>query len=416
MKDQTIVIGGGIMGLSAAYYLHKTGHKVTIIDQGRIDSGASHVNAGYLTPSHIISLASPGMLTQGLKWMFRSDSPFYMKPRLDPSFLQWAWYFKRSATPEKVARAIPVIRDINVLSKDLYQDLHDSGDLGNFQLEHKGLLMLYKTEKSGDKELGVAEKAKALGLEVSTLNQKELRTLEPAVSEDILGAVHYLCDSHTTPNEVMQRLKVYLEKQGVNFRCEEEVTDFKIQDKRITGVVTNKGHYPAAEVVLAAGSWSGLLSRKLNINMPLQPGKGYRINTSRETGIKYPSILMECKVAVTPMNGFTRFAGTMEFSGHNHIIRPERVQAIARAASQYYPSVSLQDSELDQARCGLRPVSPDGLPYIGRLKPFKNTSVITGHAMMGWSLGPASGKLIAELINGEPLSMDISAFDPHRKF
>ena len=137
MGKKIIVIGGGIVGLSTAYYLLKEGHEVTVIDKGAIDSGASFVNAGYLTPSHVIPLAAPGMMAKGLKWMFNSSSPFYMKPRLDPDFLKWAWYFNRSSTSAKVKAAIPVIRDINLLSKDLYTDLHDSRILGDFQLDKR---------------------------------------------------------------------------------------------------------------------------------------------------------------------------------------------------------------------------------------------------------------------------------------
>ena len=170
MGKRIVIIGGGIAGLSSAYYLNKEGHQVTVIDKSDISEGASFVNAGYITPSHIIPLASPGMIAKGIKWMFNSASPIYLKPRWDPDFFRWSWYFHKSSTQVKVAKAIPVIKDINILSRSLFEDIYGSGDLGEFQLENKGLLMLYKTDKAGEDELKVAQKARFLGLEVNSLD------------------------------------------------------------------------------------------------------------------------------------------------------------------------------------------------------------------------------------------------------
>ncbi len=416
MGKSVLIVGGGIVGLSCAYYLKKEGHEVTVIDKSAMDGGASYVNAGYLTPSHIIPLAAPGMMAKGIKWMFNSSSPFYMKPRIDPDFLRWAWAFHRSSTRAHVEKAIPLIREINVLSKDLYSEMHDSGELGDFQLEKKGLLMLYKTEREGRHEKEVARRAADEGLEVTELSRTELDKVQPGLSPDIEGAVHYLCDAHTSPNEIMDRLKMYLRVQGVVIRQEEEVIGFTRKNGRITGTLTSKASYRAEEVVLAGGSWTAGLLKNLGIRLLLQAGKGYRINVPRPVGIRLPAILMEAKVAVTPMKHFTRFAGTMEFSGINHRIRPERVEAIARAAESYYTDLKIEANEKLAARCGLRPVSPDGLPYIGRTSQLENLTIATGHAMMGWSLGPATGKLVSEIISGQALSMSIEGFHPERRF
>ena len=411
-----LVIGGGIVGLSSAYYLSEAGHEVTILDKSDLSGGASYVNAGYLTPSHIIPLASPGMMAKGIKWMFNSSSPFYMKPRLDPDFIKWAWYFHRSSTKAHVEKAIPLIKDLNLLSKELYTSWHDSGEMGDFQLEKRGLLMLYKTQKEGAHEKEVARRASALGLEVKELTAKELHKIQPNLSTDILGAVHYECDAHTSPHEIMKKLKAHLKEQGVIFNTGEEVSDFEYKGDRILRVNTSRKMYTPDEVVLASGSWSQLLAKKLNLSLPVQPGKGYRIDVHRVTPVTLPAILMEAKVAVTPMKGFTRFAGTMELSGINHKIRKERVRAIAQAAEAYYTDLSINQAEQEAAQCGLRPVSPDGLPYIGRSSKFSNLAIATGHAMMGWSLGPATGKLIAEVISDQKLSMELSGFHPDRKF
>ncbi|MEH6747246.1 MAG: FAD-dependent oxidoreductase [Maribacter arcticus] len=416
MAKNIVIIGGGIVGLCSAYYLSKEGHQITVIDKGDITSGASFVNAGYITPSHIIPLASPGMIAKGIKMMFNSASPFYMKPRLDAEFLKWSWYFHKSSTKAKVEKAIPVIKEINLISRELFADIRNSGDLGEFQLERKGLLMLYKTQASYLHEKEVADRASYLGLEVSDLNKSELKKIEPNVNIEAEGAIHYECDGHTTPTEIMPKMLNYLKSVGVNICINEEVIDIKTENGVIKEVITDKNNYHPDEVILAAGSWSGELSKKLNLKLSLQGGKGYRINVARNTGISMPAILMEAKMAVTPMNGFTRFAGTMEFSGNNNIVRKERVLAIANGAHSFYPDLKINSAEIESAKTGLRPVSPDGLPYIGKSASIKNLTIATGHAMMGWSLGPATGKLVSELINDKKTSMNLAAFSPERTF
>ena len=416
MGKKVIVIGGGIVGLSCAYYLHKDGHQVMVLDKSDMTAGASYVNAGYLTPSHIIPLASPGMMAKGIKWMFNSSSPFYMKPRWDLDFIKWSWHFNTSSTKKNVEKAIPLIKDINLLSKELYTELHESGELGDFQLEKNGLLMLYKNARSGKEEREVMVRAIDEGLEARELTLKELEALQPNLNKEIKGAIHYECDAHTSPGEIMEKMIAYLKTQGVTIKTGTAVYDFELSGNKIAGVRTSGGNFTADEVVLASGSWTQNLSKKLGLNISIQPGKGYRINVYRPTPVQMPAVLMEAKVAVTPMKGFTRFAGTMELSGINHRIEQQRVKAIARAAADYYDGLAIEQQEIEQARCGLRPVSPDGLPYIGRTSKFKNLNIATGHAMMGWSLGPATGKLIAELISAKNLSMALDGFSPDRKF
>lgn len=416
MSKNIIIIGGGIVGLSAAYFLQKEGHQVTIIDKSDITSGASFVNAGYLTPSHIIPMASPGMITKGLKMMFNSASPFYMKPRWDVDFFKWSWYFKKSSTKAKVEKAIPIIKEVNILSRDLFEGIKASGDLGDFQLERKGLLMLYKTQAAYDHEMEVAQKASFLGLEVRELNKSQLSEIEPNINIDAEGAIHYECDGHTTPTEIMPKMLEYLKTVGVKILTNEEVTELSLRNGKVNEIKTSRDTYSADEVILAAGSWSGNLAKQLKIDLPLQPGKGYRINVERTLGISMPAVLMEASMAVTPMKGFTRFAGTMEFSGINDHIRKERVEAIAAGAKKFYPELEITSEEKSKAQAGMRPVTPDGLPYIGRSTKIKNLTFATGHAMMGWSLGPATGKLVSEIIDSKKTSMDISAFFPERKF
>lgn len=414
MKN-VVVIGGGIIGLCSAYFLSKEGHQVTVVDQSAMNAGASYVNAGYVSPSHIMPLASPGVVKQGVKWMFDQSSPLYIKPRLQREFLSWAWAFNKSCSVRNVATSIEAIKDITLLSRELYSEIRASEGF-NFQLENKGLLMLCQTEKALDKELEIAQKASAEGLEVSEISLSELRKMEPNVELNAVGATHYMCDWHSTPNEFMQEMKTQLLKMGVRILSEEKVIDFNTSHTKILSLITNTQEILADEFVLAAGSWTAQLSKRFGIKIKLEAGKGYRINSTRDLGIKIPAILAERKVAVTPMNGFTRFAGTMEINGINHTINHTRVEAIATAVESYYPSVNILEAEKAQAACGLRPVSPDGRPYIGKSAKCTNLTIASGHAMMGWSMGPATGKLVSEIISEKKTAMDTTAFHVDRKF
>lgn len=415
MSKKVIIIGGGIIGLCSAYYLQKEGHQVTIIDQSNMDGGASYVNAGYLSPSHIVPLSAPGVMKKGLKWMLNSASPLYIKPRLDSDFLKWTLAFNKSCNTNHVTKAIPAIKDISLMSQDLYDDIKRDESF-TFHYEKKGLLMLCQTEKMLEEEVETARLAKREGLDAEEISVKELEVLEPNVNLNVKGATFYKCDSHTTPQEFMDEMKAYLKAVGVTFYSNEKVEDLEVVNRKIVSIKTNNQTFTADEFVLAAGSWSHLLSKKLGLKLLLQAGKGYRINTNQNTGIQIPSILAEVKVAVTPMNGFTRFAGTMEIAGINHNINRVRVEAIANAATRYYPEIKLTSEEKDNAACGLRPVSPDGLPYIGKSSKCSNLTIAAGHAMMGWSMGTGTGKLVSEIISDKKTSLDMTMYLPDRKF
>lgn len=404
MKKVTI-IGGGVIGLCSAYYLVKEGHEVSVVDQSTMDFGASYVNAGYLTPSHIIPIAAPGVIKQGIKWMFNPASPLYIKPRLNRSFLDWVWAFNKSCSSENVKRSIKVIKDINLLSADLFSEIRKDENFG-FQLENKGLLMLCQTEATLKEEIQMASIAKEEGLDVTELSLNDLKKLEPNVNINAIGAVHYKCDWHSTPHQFMKEMYDWLLAKGVQFYKNEQVVDLKFSKGIITAVTTKNNEFIADEYVLAAGSWSNLLSKKLGINIRMEAGKGYRINKEEYTGISIPAILAEAKVAITPMNGFTRFAGTMEIAGINHNINSIRVDAIAKAVKKYYPKIDISEAEKERAACGLRPVSPDGKPYIGKSSKCSNLTIATGHAMMGWSMAPATAKLVSEIISEK----DFTAF------
>jgi D-amino-acid dehydrogenase len=411
LKKEVVIIGGGIIGLCSAYYLQKEGHKVTVVEKSNLNSGASFVNAGFISPSHVVPLAAPGMVAMGARMMFDSASPFYLKPRLNVNLLKWAWAFNKSATVKHVKKAAPIIKELTVFSRELFQELKNN-QLFDFHFEKKGLLMAYQTSKFEKKEAKLAKIAKNQGLEVTHINKEKLKEMESEMKAE--GAYYYKCDAHTTPNEFMGKMMLYLKSKGVIFYADETVLNIKNNFNKAQSLTTNKRTLTFEELVVAAGAWTPFLVKKLGIKLLVEAGKGYRINVFRNTGIKYPAILAERNTAITPMDGFTRFGGTMEIGEINSKINKKRVQQIAENAKAFYPNVHINQEEQDKAACGLRPLSPDGLPFIGRSKYFKNVTIATGHAMMGWSQGPATGKLISETITDNKTSINLTPFSVDR--
>lgn len=412
MKQVTI-IGGGISGLCSAYYLVKEGYAVTIVDKSDISTGASFINAGYLTPSHFIPLAAPGIITQGLKWMLNSASPLYIKPRLDLDFFKWALQFKKSATLKNVEKSIPVLKALNLKSQTLYETMLATLDF-QFHYEKKGVLMAYNTAKIEEEEGKIAERAIQEGLDVSCLSKTEAHNIQPAFSDHVIGAIYYKCDSHTTPNDFMTSMKTWLTSQGVVFKLNQSIDDFVVKGQNIIAAKTQDNTFEADHFILASGSWTSNLARLLQLKVPIQGGKGYSMDVYRPTNITIPAILVEAKAAITPMENFTRFAGTMEFSGNNTMIRKERVEALANAAQKYYTNLEITTAEKANAVSGLRPVSPDGVPFIGKTNKYNNLTIAAGHAMMGWSLGPITGKLITEIITNQKPSVNLAPLSPER--
>ena len=415
MKKKVVIVGGGIIGLSCAYYLIEDGHEVVLIEKNSFNSGASIVNAGYLIPSHIIPLASPEVLKKGIKWMLNSNSPFYIKPRFSRDLINWGYNFIKSSSSEHVNRSIRVIKDINELSKELYFELRDSKKI-DFEIYEKGLLMAFKTSKAEKEELKTVKIARELEMNVQELSKEQVNSMQPKIKMNIKGAFWYKSDAHLTPQSFMINLKSYLLKKGLKVYNKNVVESFDYDSSVIDSIKTNKNEIIGDEFVLAAGALSENLLKKLKIKLLIQPGKGYSIDFFKKTGISYPVILLEDKVAVTPMDGFTRFGGTMEISGLNTKINLKRANAIAKSSEKYYDGLKIPFENINDAKCGLRPLSPDGLPFIGRHSSYKNLVIASGHSMMGWSLGPVTGKLVSEIISNKKKSISIEPFNPERKF
>jgi D-amino-acid dehydrogenase len=411
---KVIIAGGGVIGLCCAYYIHKEGHQVTVIDKGEIKSGTSFGNAGYISPSHFIPLASPGIVAKGLRWMLSSSSPFYIKPRLNGDLIRWGLTFWKSSAKSTMEKNVPHLNALLQLSRKLQSEMKQ--DLGNlFRMEEIGCLMLYKQANTEKHEIELAEEAAGLGIDTKVFSAAEIQAMEPEVQVNIRGGILYPIDCHLHPGDFMTTLKDHLLKNGVQFQFNSNITGFEKTNTAVTAVITDKGKFECDELVLATGSWLPSVSKELGIDILLQAGKGYSMTfNDMKKNLRYPAILVDDRVAMTPMGRDLRMGGTMEISGLNSPLLIKRAQSIFKAAKNYYPDLPVEFPSTDKIWSGLRPLSPDGLPYIGRHSKFNNLVVTGGHAMLGLSLAAATGKLSAEIIDAKKTSVDISAFGVER--
>jgi D-amino-acid dehydrogenase len=415
MSRRVLLVGGGVVGLCAAYACAQKGHRVTVVERGAPErDGCSFANAGMVVPSHIVPLASPGVVEQGLRWMWNPASPFHVKPRLSGDLIDWGWKLWRAATAEHVERAAPVLRDLHLASRACYEQWAAQWD-NAFELVERGLLMLCRTERGLEEETAAAATARRLGIAADVLTPAQVAALEPGLRMTIAGGVHYPLDAHLTPHKLMAALRRECERMGVELRHHTEVRGWRASGRRLEAVETAAGAVPADEFVLCGGIWSMGLARELCLRLPMQAGKGYSLTLDNPPARpRTCAILSEARVAVTPMASALRFGGTMEIAGVDESVNPVRIEGIVRSVGAYFPDFAPSTFASAAVRTGLRPCSPDGLPYIGRFGRFENLLTGTGHAMMGLSLAPITGKLIAELVSGEAPSCAIEALSPDR--
>lgn len=408
------IIGGGVIGLSCAYYLQRTGYSVTIIERSDITDGCSFGNMGYISPSHFVPLASPGIIAEGLKHMLSSSSPFYIKPRLNWELIQWAWHFWKSSNIRTVKKNAPHLDAILQLSRGLINEMRDSiGD--SFDMQEKGCFMMCRQQKTLDHEFHLADDAEKLGLKVERLNAAQVQALEPEVELNVAGAVLFKDDCHFDPAKMMLALKAYLVKKGVVFQLNTAVTGFERSNNSIIAVLTDKGKFNCDELVIAAGSWLPFVAKMMGIKLLLQPGKGYSYTYDNiERNINYPAILVDGRCAITPWGKRLRIGGTMELSGINNKILIGRMQGIYDSAKLFYPGLEIDFPPAGKIWNGLRPVTPDGLPYIGRPNKISNVLFAGGHAMLGISQATGTGKLISELAQHHTTAISVNAFDVNR--
>ena len=410
-----VVVGGGVVGLAVAYYARQQGYRVTVIDQdGPTRTTTSFGNAGMIVPSHFIPLAAPGMIEMGLRWMWNPESPFYLRPSLNPALLRWAYLFWRASSPSRASAASPLLLELSLASRQLYQQL--SADLDqSFGLTAGGLLMLCKTSQGLHEETQVARAAHALGIDAQVLGAAETSQLEPQIQMEVAGSVYFPTDQYLDPGRLMQALQARLASLGVSFLWHSPVVGWRSRNQHLEALQLANQEIAADEFVICGGAWSPALVRPLGLQLPMQAGKGYSLTLSQpRQKPQLAAILTEARVAVTPMGSALRFGGTMEIGGVRPGISPSRIRGIVKAIPRYYPAFQPGDFVSVPAWSGLRPVSPDGLPYLGRTRRFDNLILATGHAMLGISLAPITGQLVAQLLAGQVLPASLQPLHPDR--
>ncbi len=393
---RVVVVGGGVIGTCCAYWLARAGAAVTLLERGRIAGEASRGNAGTISAGHP-PLNRPGRIREGLVRMLDPASPLYVAPRWDPELWRWLLDFARHCTPDAVRHATAVMAPLGQRTLELYDELmrEEAIDCG---YRRAGYLDVCATEAGLADALADADAVRPFGYRPEPLDPAALRALEPALGDRLVGGVHHPEAATVEPLRFVQGLACAAARRGVRLVEEAPVTDVVVEGGRALGVrLAEGGSVEGDAVVLATGPFSLALARRLGVRLPVQPGKGYHRDVLVGPGgappLRTACVLYESSVFCTPMGDRVRFAGTMELSGLNHELRPDRLAQIRRASRVGFPD--LGDAGVTSEWCGLRPVSSDGLPVIGALPGVEGAWVATGHGMLGLTLGPVTGEVVA---------------------
>lgn len=407
---RVVVIGAGVIGLCTADSLRRRGYEVTILERdSHPGNGCSYGNGGLVVPSHFEPLAAPGMMGMAIGMLLRKDSPFGFQSIPGPEMAAWMMRFALAANRRQVERVAPLLMQLHLESQKLFEARYSGMDFG---YEKTGSLMICQTAAKFDGEKKLAKEAQHLGLKTQILSADEVAKLEPNVKMDVHGGVYFEDDAFLTPSLFMQQLREKLVADGVQILAGIEANSVSFEGNRVSAI---NGH-AADEFVIAAGAWSGQIAKQIGQRLPMAAGKGYGFTvTNPPAQPKHAAILIEGRVAVTPMQGGLRFVGTMELGLPSTIsTNPHRLKGMQAAVESAYSAFRGFDWTAIPTWAGLRPCTPDGVPYIGRLRSKSNVTVAAGHAMIGLSLGPITGELTAQVIDGEPTTVPMELLDPAR--
>ncbi|MBT7423339.1 MAG: FAD-dependent oxidoreductase [Candidatus Marinimicrobia bacterium] len=409
-----VIIGGGAIGLSSAYYLNQKGFDVTILDSNdkNLYNSCSWGSSGMIVPSHIVPLAAPGVIKKGLKWLLDPESPFSIEFKPSIEMISWLLKFRKAANKKHVKQAADLLRNLSMDSRSLYKKLNEQID---FEFETKGILMLCKGEKTLKEEIAVSVMAQDIGMKAKNLNPAEINKLETGMKTEIAGGVYYPSDAHFNPGLYLSSMKKILINSGVKIFHKTKVHSINIDKEKITSVNTEHDNWKAKKFILCAGSFSSKLVKQIKIKMPLMGGKGYSIsidNIQKKPAL--PAILVEARIASTPMGKIWRLGGTMTVTQGSTKINNRKLSAMVRNVKKYYPEYNISSAQSLKPWVGLRPLSADGLPYIGPFKKYPNLIAATGHAMLGVSLAPVTGHLVSNIISEESFDYDMKLLSPDR--
>ena len=412
-KVDVTIIGAGIVGLCSAYYLMRQGKKVRILESSQILEGCSHGNAGHICHSHNTPLSNPGVFKESLFWLFNSKSPFFIRPRISPSLFSWGEKFIKSAFEKSGVEKSKVLGNLGLTSLEEYYSLFK--EIGFLSIQSGGILTLCNSENGlmGEKEL--AEFNKTLGIKSKVLSKEEIVQKEPATPLNAIGGVQYPDDISVDPSELVSKLSEYLLKSQVEIEFDCKAIKFCLEKNRVSHIQSTKGDYYSEQYLLATGAWAPKLWNPLGSKIYMEPAKGYSIDIKNQGKINSASLIFaEKKVVVTPMNDRLRIAGTLELSGFDEQIRPNRVEGILNGLKSFAPELYYDGIREKRVWFGYRPTSPDGLPYIGQHPDHDNLFINAGHAMLGLALGSGSGKLISGMMLENQIDHSISHLSPTR--
>ncbi|WP_425615408.1 NAD(P)/FAD-dependent oxidoreductase [Anatilimnocola sp. NA78] len=404
-QERVVVVGGGVIGAACAYYLHQAGRNVTLIDQGAFGKGCSHGNCGYVCPSHVLPLATPGALWNTMKTLLARNSPLKVRWRLDPAMWRWFWQFARKCNQRDMLQAGHAIQALLGSSRTLYDDLFHS-TLAEVEWEPLGLLFVFLSQHGMEHYAATDTLLRnEFGIGAKRLDGQALLDLEPSLKLGIAGAWHYESDGHLRPDKLMLAWRHALERDGVEIREQCELRDLTVDRRLAKQLVTSQGEIAADQIVIATGAWTPQLNRLLRRPIPIQPGKGYSLTMGRPAICpKYSMLFEEHRVAVTPLASTYRIGSTMEFAGYDSSLNPARVQLLKAGAEVYLREP--HNEPVLETWAGWRPMTPDSLPFLGLVPALDNVYLAAGHGMLGVSMSPGTGKLLAELVTGATPHID----------
>ena len=408
-----IVIGGGVVGACCAYYLSRAGYRVTILDRGAFGRGCSHANCGYVCPSHILPFAGPGALWSTLKTLFARNSP--LKVRLGTVLANPGWFlgFARRCNYRNWFAAGLAIQSLLRTSRALFDELIAEEKL-DCEWETKGLLFVFRSRKAFDHYKYTDEFLhERFNMGAKRLDADAVLQMEPALLPGNAGGYWYKSDAHLRPDRLMSELRRVLTDRGVTIRENCEVTAFIRGNGKASRVCASGSQLEADAFVVATGAWTPLLNRELGCRVPIQPGKGYSITMPRPAVCpSVPLIFEEHRVAVTPFQSGYRLGSTMEFAGYDERMNRSRLSILTDAAKLYLREPLAEP--VQEEWWGWRPMTYDSLPIIDRSPAMSNVLIAAGHNMLGLSMAPATGRLVAELLSGSSPHVDVSPYSPKR--
>ena len=411
-RSDVLVVGGGVVGICTAYSLAERGVRTTLLERGEICSGASHGNGGWIFPSDSAPIPGPGVIREALPWLLDPESPLYIRPRPSLALLSWLWRFRGACNETAMRRSFRLRRALSLESLERYAQLAELPNVA-FGFQRRGLLLAYRNPgalREAEQEMALLE---AEGGSVKRLGPAELCQRIPTLAPDLAGGIELPLDAHITPGDFVRGMAVEVERRGVVIETNTEVLGLEWSRRSPVRVRTTRGDVTADEVVLAAGAWTAEIARGVGLRLPVEPAKGYSVSVERPAGHpELPVMLSEAKVGVTPMGEQLRIAGTLELAGLDLRVNRRRLDAILRAVRTYMPA--LPTTPTVEVWRGLRPLTPDDLPILGRPTGTTGLILATGHGMSGISQGPMTGELIAQIVTGEKPALDLEPFSPDR--